>query len=114
MVAGVIFLILGFIPKAGALLAVTPDAVVGGIFLPACVSLLYTGLSTLASMEKTDTNYMIAGFSILLSISLPNAIKGVTGHMGDLLSNGILVGALTAISLQILLINIPNWIRRFE
>lgn len=111
MVAGVIFLVLGFIPKAGALLAVTPDAVVGGIFLPAAVSLIYTGLSTLGSMEKTEANYMIAGFSILLSVSLPNAVKGITGHIGDFLSNGIMIGASTAILLQLLLVMIPNWLR---
>jgi uracil-xanthine permease len=111
MVAGVVFLVLGFIPKAGALLAVTPNAVVGGIFLPAAVSLIYTGLSTLGSMEKTEANYMIAGFSILLSVSLPNAVKGVTGHIGDFLSNGIMIGASTAILLQLLLVMIPNWLR---
>ena len=37
--AGVIFLILAFIPKLGAALAATPDPVVGGIFLPAAASL---------------------------------------------------------------------------
>jgi len=111
MLAGVIFLVLGFIPKAGALLAVTPDAVVGGIFLPAAASLIYTGLSTIGSMEKTEANYMIAGFSILLSVSLPNAIKGMTGHIGDFLSNGIMIGASTAILLQLLLVMIPNWLR---
>ncbi|MDP4126829.1 MAG: solute carrier family 23 protein [Bacillota bacterium] len=112
MVAGGIFLVLGFIPKAGALLAVTPDAVVGGIFLPAAVSLIYTGLSTLGSMKKTEANYMIAGFSILLSVSLPNAVKGVTGHIGDFLSNGIMIGASTAILLQLLLVMIPGWIKK--
>lgn len=110
MVAGVIFLVLGFMPKAGALLAVTPSAVVGGIFLPAAVSLIYTGLSTISSMEKTEANYMIAGFSILLSVSLPNAVKGMTGHLGDFLSNGIMIGASTAIFLQLLLVMIPNWL----
>ncbi|WP_207652408.1 solute carrier family 23 protein [Desulfosporosinus sp. FKB] len=112
MTAGAIFLVLGFIPKAGALLAVTPDAVVGGIFLPAAVSLIYTGLSTLNTMEKTEANYMIAGFSILLSVSLPSAVKGMTGHLGDFLSNGIMIGASTAIILQIILVMIPGWLRK--
>src|SRR5207249_3261752 len=54
--AGIIFLILGFVPKAGALLALTPDAVVGGIFLPAAASLIFTGISLIGKIEKTDTN----------------------------------------------------------
>ena len=35
IIAAVLLLILGFVPKAGALLSVIPSAVVGGIFLPA-------------------------------------------------------------------------------
>lgn len=112
MAAGAIFLVLGFIPKAGALLAVTPDAVVGGIFLPAAASLIWTGLSTLTGMEKTEANYMVAGFSILLAVSLPGAVKGVTGPVGDFLSNSILIGASTAILLQILLVNVPRFLRK--
>lgn len=112
MAAGGIFLVLGLMPKAGALLAVTPDAVVGGIFLPAAVSLIYTGLDTLASMDKTEANYMIAGFSILLSVSLPGAVQGITGHIGDFLTNGIMVGAATAILLQIILVMIPGRLRK--
>lgn len=107
-IAGVIFLILGFIPKAGALLAVTPSCVIGGIFLPAAASIIYTGIEALNSMEKTEANYMIASFSILLAICLPHAIAGAPGYLGQLLSNSILVGALSAILLQTILVNIPN------
>ena len=47
IIAAVLLLILGFVPKAGALLSVIPSAVVGGIFLPAAASLIVTGLRAL-------------------------------------------------------------------
>ncbi|MFC7393615.1 solute carrier family 23 protein [Scopulibacillus cellulosilyticus] len=108
--AGIIFLVLGFIPKAGAMLAVTPDAVVGGIFLPAAASLIFTGINILGKMKKTEANFMIAGLSILLSIALPNYFTNVHGFLGKFLSNTILVGAVTAILLQLVLVNIPSWL----
>ena len=35
IIAGVVFVVLGFIPKAGAVLSLIPSPVIGGIFLPA-------------------------------------------------------------------------------
>lgn len=108
-IAGIIFLVLGFVPKAGALLAVTPDAVVGGIFLPAAASLIFTGIGMLSKMQKNEANFMIAGLSILFATALPSYFKGMTGFAGDFLSNAILVGTLSAILLQLILVNIPSW-----
>ncbi|MBW7462395.1 uracil permease, partial [Paenibacillus sepulcri] len=97
--AGVIFLILGFVPKAGAILVVTPGAVVGGLFLPAAASLIYSGVGILGRMAKTEANFTIAGLSILLAISLPPIFEGAAGFAGKFLSNTIMVGALSAIVL---------------
>ncbi|MGG4468633.1 solute carrier family 23 protein [Paenibacillus alvei] len=112
MIAGVIFLVLGFVPKAGALLALTPSPVVGGIFLPAAATLVFTGISLLAKAEQSDRNYMIIGLSILLAISLPSFSTGFTGAAGAFLSNTILIGAFSSIILHLLFVNIPNWIEK--
>ncbi|MCP3027665.1 solute carrier family 23 protein [Halobacillus sp. A5] len=109
-VAALIFLILGFVPKAGALLAVTPHAVVGGIFLPAAASLIFTGLNILGGMKKTDANFMIAGISILLAIALPDFFEETEGWLGDLLGNTILVGGICAVLLQLILVQLPGWL----
>lgn len=108
MIAGIIFLMFGFLPKTGALLALTPDAVIGGIFLPAAATLIHTGLSILGKMEKNEINFMIVGLSILLAIALPPNFQGAKGVAGTFLSNQILVGAFTAMLLQCLFIIIPN------
>ncbi|WP_085524781.1 solute carrier family 23 protein [Tuberibacillus sp. Marseille-P3662] len=110
-VAGIIFLILGFVPKAGAVLAITPDAVVGGMFLPAAASLIFTGINILNRMAKTEANFVIAGLSILLAIALPDDFSSVDNWAGRLLGNTILVGALTAMLLQLVLVNIPNGLK---
>ncbi len=102
VIAGIIFLILGFCPKAGALLAITPGAVVGGIFLPASAAIIYTGIEALSKMEKTEANYMTASFAIMLAMCLPGAITGITGYASDMLTNKILVGAIAAIVFQAL------------
>ena len=52
IIAAVLLLILGFVPKAGALLSVIPSAVVGGIFLPAAASLIVTGLRALPDRRR--------------------------------------------------------------
>jgi uracil-xanthine permease len=108
MIAGCIFLILGFVPKAGAILALTPEPVIGGIFLPATASLILTGLSTLFQMEKNETNYLIAGLSILLAISLPAYGVGINGVAGSMLSNSVIVGTVCAIVLHLLLVNMRS------
>ncbi|XJZ28836.1 solute carrier family 23 protein [Bacillota bacterium Lsc_1132] len=114
LIAGIIFLILGFVPKAGALLALTPDAVVGGIFLPAAASLVFTGISILGKIEKTETNYMIIGLSLLLSISLPTYFKDVKGTAATFLSNSIFIAAFSSIVLQLILVNLPKRLRKEE
>ncbi|GGJ03455.1 uracil permease [Alicyclobacillus cellulosilyticus] len=108
VVAGVLFLILGLVPKVGAVLAATPDPVVGGVFLPAAASLVYSGISILLRMERTEVNYTIAGLSILLAVALPQSVAGMSGAAAQLLSNSVLVGAVTAIGLQVLLVYVPR------
>nr|WP_236587661.1 solute carrier family 23 protein [Tumebacillus amylolyticus] len=108
IVAGLIFILLGFVPKAGAVLASTPDAVVGGLFLPAAASLVITGVSILGRMEKTESNRLVAGLSLLLAVALPQACNGVTGWAAPFLTNTVLVGALSAVVLQAVLVQIPR------
>ncbi|MGG5254336.1 solute carrier family 23 protein [Neobacillus sp. SM06] len=114
LIAGIIFLILGFVPKAGALLALTPDAVVGGIFLPAAASLVFTGLSLLGKIEKTETNFMIAGLSLLLAISLPTYFKDAKGTLVTFLSNSIFIAAFASIVMQLILVHLPKILRKEE
>jgi NCS2 family nucleobase:cation symporter-2 len=112
MVAGGIFLLFGFFPKIGALLALTPAPIVGGIFLPAAATLVSTGISILTKVENTDKNYLIIGLAVLLALSLPHYCGNIDGILGTMLSNSLLIGAFTTIFLQLILITIPNKLKR--
>ncbi|WP_172463466.1 solute carrier family 23 protein [Priestia endophytica] len=112
MVAGGIFLLFGFFPKIGALLALTPAPIVGGIFLPAAATLVSTGISILTKVENTDKNYLIIGLAVLLALSLPHYSGNIDGILGTMLSNSLLIGAFTTIFLQLILITIPNKLKR--
>ncbi|WP_272944727.1 solute carrier family 23 protein [Gorillibacterium massiliense] len=110
--AGGILLILGFVPKAGALLGLTPGAVIGGLFLPAAAGLFMSGISLLMKMERTEANFTVVGVSLLLAIALPGNVSGLTGFWGTLLTNAILVGACSVLLLQLLLVKLPERFRK--
>ena len=112
IIAGVVFVVLGFIPKAGAVLSLIPSPVIGGIFLPAAASLISTGFNTLRKVESDDRTQVVIGLSLLLGIALPNALSGLEGGAHVFFSNSILVGAFSVVILKALIIDLPNFIAR--
>ncbi|HJG85372.1 MAG TPA: hypothetical protein K8V21_08325 [Weissella thailandensis] len=82
--------------------------------MPAVTTLIMTGFNILKRAPATQADNMIIGLSIILAITLPNYASGWSGVAGELLSNSILVGALSAIVLQIILVNLPQMIKGIE
>ena len=111
-VAGVIFLILAFIPKLGALLAATPDPVVGGIFLPAAGSLILTGVLTLARTPDTPRHAAVAGLAVIAGTGVPPLASALGAKfpavVTQLLSQPVVVGAIVALLLEALLVQLPG------
>lgn len=112
IIAGVVFVVLGFIPKAGAVLSLIPSPVIGGIFLPAAASLISTGFNTLRKVEGSDRNQVVIGLSLLLGIALPNALSGLEGGAHVFFSNSILVGAFSVVTLKAFIIDLPDMVAR--
>jgi uracil-xanthine permease len=110
-VAGVIFLVLAFIPKLGAVLATTPDPVVGGIFLPAAGSLILTGVMTLARTPDTPRHASVAGLAVIMGTGIPPLMSGLANRLPavvtQLLSQPVVVGAIVALVLEVLLVQLP-------
>jgi len=110
--AGCIFLVLAFIPKLGAALAATPDPVVGGIFLPACASLIFAGVVPLARTPDTTRHITVGGLAVIMGTGIPP----LAATLGDklpsaamaLLSQQVVVGAIVAIVLELALIQFPG------
>jgi len=113
-VAGIIFLVLAFIPKLGAVLAATPDPVVGGIFLPAAASLIMTGVAALARTPDTPRHAAVGGLAVIMGTGLPPLVTGLAPKLPrvvtQLLSQPVVVGAIVALVLEIVLVQIPNWL----
>jgi NCS2 family nucleobase:cation symporter-2 len=111
-VAGVIFLILAFIPKLGALLASTPDPVVGGIFLPAAGSLILTGVVTLARTPDTPRHAAVAGLAVIMGTGIPPLAAALGTKLPavatQLLSQPVVVGAIVALVLEVALVQLPG------
>jgi uracil-xanthine permease len=111
-VAGIIFLVLAFIPKLGALLAATPDPVVGGIFLPAAGSLILTGVMALARTPDTPRHATVAGLAVILGTGLPPMASALSAKLPavvtQLLSQPVVVGAIVALILEIVLVQLPT------
>ena len=111
-IAGVIFLILAFIPKLGALLAATPDPVVGGIFLPAAGSLILTGVMTLSRTPDTPRHAAVAGLAVIAGTGLPPLATALGTKLPtaatQLLSQPVVVGAILALVLEVVLVQLPG------
>jgi NCS2 family nucleobase:cation symporter-2 len=111
-IAGIIFLVLAFIPKLGAVLAATPDPVVGGIFLPAAASLIMTGVVALARTPDTPRHAAVGGLAVIVGTGLPPLITSAAPKLPplvtQLLSQPVVVGAVVALVLEIVLVQIPG------
>ena len=112
IIAAVLLLILGFVPKAGALLSVIPSAVVGGIFLPAAASLIVTGLRALRKVADDERRQTVIGMSLLLGIALSKALSGLTGGASVFFGNNIMVGVFSAIILNALFVALPDLVAK--
>ena len=111
-VAGVIFLVLAFIPKLGAVLAATPDPVVGGIFLPAAASLIFTGVAALSRTPDSPRHIAVAGLAVIAGTGVPPLAASLATKMPavvtQLLAQPVVVGAVVALVLEVLLVQLPR------
>ena len=112
--AGVTFLILAFIPKLGATLAATPDPVVGGIFLPAAASLIFAGVVPLARTPDFTRHLTVGGLAVIMGTGIPPLAASLGTKLPatalDLLSQPVVVGAVVAIVLEVILVQVPGLI----
>jgi xanthine/uracil permease len=110
--AGVIFLILAFIPKLGAALAATPDPVVGGIFLPAAASLIFAGVVPLARTPDTTRHIAVGGLAVISGTGIPPLASSLSAQLPsvvvELLSQPVVVGAVVALIVEVLLVQLPD------
>lgn len=111
-VAAVILLLYGLCPKFGALLVAMPRPVLGGVFVLVCGLIVASGLRLLAVAERTTTNDLVAGITLVLSLGLPLYARYGLGSawldsLADLprlvISNTVVLAVVSALLLNALL-----------
>ncbi|MEI8410499.1 MULTISPECIES: 2-oxo-4-hydroxy-4-carboxy-5-ureidoimidazoline decarboxylase [unclassified Kribbella] len=103
--AGAIMILLGLIPKAGAIVAGIPHPVLGGAALAMFATVAVVGFQTLAKVDFHDhRNVVIVATSVGLAMYVtaqPQVAQAVPGWAEIIFGSGITLGSLTAILLNI-------------
>jgi uric acid transporter len=104
--AGGFMIVLGLLPKAGAVVASIPHPVLGGAALAMFATVAVVGIQTLARVDFHDhRNVVIVGSSVglaLLVTAQPDVASAVPGWAQIVFGSGITLGSLTAIILNVL------------
>ena len=103
--AGVIMIIIGLIPKAGAIVAGIPHPVLGGAAIAMFATVAVVGIQTLSRVDFHDhRNIVIVATSIGLAMyvtAIPDVAKAVPEWAQIILGSGITLGSITAILLNL-------------
>ena len=104
--AGVIMILIGLVPKAGAIVAGIPHPVLGGAALAMFATVAVVGFQTLSRVDFNDhRNVVIVASSVglaMLVTAQPDVAKAVPEWAQIIFGSGITLGSITAILLNIL------------
>lgn len=105
-VTGIMLVILGFIPKFAAVTQMIPEAVLGAAMVAMFGLVITQGMQMLApEIAKSAENALIVACAVGLGVGVsvvPGVFQSMPATIGNLFSNGIVTGSLTAIILNIL------------
>lgn len=103
--AGIILLVLGFVPKFGALMAAIPKQVLGGVAFAMFGMVLVGGIKTLGKVDfNGNQNGIIVAVSIGLSmipLANPEFYSAFPAWVQTIFHSGITTGSLSAVLLNI-------------
>jgi uric acid transporter len=103
--SGVILLVLGFVPKFGALMAAIPKQVLGGVGFAMFGMVLVGGIRTLSKVEFNGTkNGVIVAVSIglaMIPLANPDFYHNFPSWVQTIFHSGITTGSLSAVLLNI-------------
>jgi uracil-xanthine permease len=106
-VAGVILIVMAFLPKIGAIIAIVPPFVLGGtlIFMFGMIAAVGVGILTDSLKSRRDLLLIAAslGLSTAVNFAPPALLQSVPDSLRILAADGIVVGTVTAVLLNVLL-----------
>lgn len=108
--AGIIMIILGILPKAGAVVASIPGPVIGGASLTMFANVAVVGIQTLSKVDMRDNrNAVIVSTSIGLAMLVtlkPDLASLMPSWLHIIFGSGVTIGALTAFILNLLFFHV--------
>ncbi|MFJ2902357.1 nucleobase:cation symporter-2 family protein [Streptomyces sp. NPDC091279] len=110
--AGAMLVVLGLLPKLGAVVAAIPAPVLGGAGLVMFGSVTASGLRTLARVDfKGNDNLTVVAVSVavgMLPVGVPTVYEKFPDWFQTVMDSGISAGCLTAIALNLLFNHLPG------
>ena len=104
--AAVMLLLLGLLPKAGALATVIPDPVLGGAMIVMFGIVGVQGIQILHKVDFTDNgNILVASVSVGLGLGVtmyPHIFQFLPTEFQIMMGNGVVVGSVAAVVLNLL------------
>lgn len=101
--SGIIVLILGFIPKVGAVVASIPPAVLGGIYILTWGMLIMQGIRVVGRMPLSNLNMIIAGSTFMIGMGayfIPAQFLATLSPVAKaIMSTGLITGTIVGITL---------------
>lgn len=106
MMAGILLVILGLLPKFAALINIMPQPVLGGVGIVMFGTVAAAGIQTLSSVKLTNKNLLVIATSIGLGLGVtfrPEILSSLPEWMTMIFSSGISTGTIVALVLNIIL-----------
>lgn len=104
-VVGAFFLVVGFMPKLAALLAVMPRAVMAAALMFAACFIILSGLQVVASRLLDARRTLVIGLGLIAGLSVeavPAVSAGVTGWLTPIIGSSLVFGTAVAFLLNLL------------
>lgn len=107
IMAGILLVILGFLPKFAALINIMPQPVLGGVGIVMFGTIAAAGIKTLSKVKINNRNLLIIATSLGLGLGVtfrPELVSNLPEGIKMIFSSGISTGTIVALILNIVLI----------
>ena len=111
VMAGILLVILGFLPKVAAIITGIPNPVLGGVGIMMFGTVAAAGIRTLSNIELTERNLLIIAISMGLGLGVtfrPDVIHNLPEAIRMIFSSGISTGTIAALILNAVLKESPT------
>ena len=111
VMAGILLVILGFLPKVAAIITGIPNPVLGGVGIMMFGTVAAAGIRTLSNIKLTERNLLIIAISMGLGLGVtfrPDVIHNLPEAIRMIFSSGISTGTIVALILNAVLKESPT------